>query len=93
MIQAVSKEQSILESLQTLTPQQQQSVLVIIEFLQLKTQKPEIQETVENEDEVISMLEAAKEFVGCLDSGLGDLSMKKQELKKGYKAIRSEKLS
>jgi hypothetical protein len=33
------------------------------------------------------MLEAAKEFIGCLDSGEGDLSMKKQDLKKGYKAI------
>ncbi len=33
------------------------------------------------------MLEVAKEFIGCLDSGVGDLSMEKQELKKGYKAI------
>ncbi|MBC6476225.1 MAG: DUF2281 domain-containing protein [Hormoscilla sp. GM102CHS1] len=84
MIQAVSKEQTILESLQTLSPQQQQSVLDFIEFLQFKTQKQEI---VEESGEVISMLEAAKEFVGCLDSGEGDLSMKKQDIKKGYKAI------
>ena len=87
MIQAVSKEQRISERLQTLTPQQQQSVLDFIEFLQFKTQKQEIQETVEDEGEVISMREAAKEFIGCLDSGVGDLSMKKQELKKGYQVI------
>ncbi|MBO1350612.1 MAG: hypothetical protein EBE86_026000 [Hormoscilla sp. GUM202] len=87
MIQAVSKEQTILERLQTLTPQQQQSVLDFIEFLQFKTPKQEILETVEDEEEVISMGEAAKEFIGCLDSGVGDLSMKKQELKKGYQAI------
>ena len=87
MIQAVSKEQTISERLQTLTPQQQQSVLVIIEFLQFKTQNQEIKETVEDEGEVISMREAAKEFIGCLDSGVGDLSMKKQELKKGYQVI------
>ena len=87
MIQAVSKEQTISERLQTLTPQQQQSVLDFIEFLQFKTQKQEIMETVEDEEEVISMREAAKEFIGCLDSGVGDLSMKKQELKKGYQVI------
>lgn len=67
MIQAVSKEQTILESLPTLSPQQQQSVLDFIEFLQFKAQKQE------ESGEVISMLEAAKEFVGCLDSGEGDL--------------------
>ncbi|MGK7921830.1 MAG: hypothetical protein AB4080_17690 [Trichodesmium sp.] len=33
------------------------------------------------EEEVISMLEAAQEFVGCLESEIGDLSLKKKELK------------
>jgi len=88
MIQAVSKEQTILERLETLTPEQQQSVLDFIEFLQFKMQK---QEVVQEKGEVISMLSAAKEFIGCLDSGEEDLSMKKQELKKGYKAICLEK--
>ncbi|MEM1169175.1 MAG: DUF2281 domain-containing protein [Cyanobacteria bacterium P01_H01_bin.35] len=33
------------------------------------------------EEEVISMLEAAQEFVGCLETGRNDLSLKKKELK------------
>ena len=33
------------------------------------------------EEEVISMLEAAQEFVGCLETGIDDLSLKKKELK------------
>ena len=91
MTQAVSKEQTILELLKTLNSQQLQSVLDFIEFLQFKAQKEEIVE--EEKGEVISMLEAAKEFVGCVDSGIGDLSLKKKELKKGYKTICEAKLS
>jgi len=40
-IQAVSNEQTILESLQTLSPQQQQSVLDFINFLQSQNKKIE----------------------------------------------------
>lgn len=74
MTPAVSNEQIILETMKKLTPQQQQEVLDFIEFLEFKRQKQEI---LEKEEKVISMLEAAKEFVGCLESGVGDLSMKK----------------
>ncbi|NEQ78058.1 MAG: hypothetical protein F6K23_36680 [Okeania sp. SIO2C9] len=74
MTQAISYEQIILESLKILTPKQQQDVLDFIEFLKFKGQKQEISE---KEEKVISMLEVAKEFVGCLESGVGDLSLKK----------------
>jgi len=90
MTQAVSREQTILELLKTLNSEQLHSVLDFIEFLQFKAQKSEIQE---EEGEVISVLEAAKEFVGCVDSGVGDLSLKKNELKKGYKPICEAELS
>ena len=91
MTQTVSKEQTILELLKTLNSQQLELVLNFLEFLQFKAQKQEIVE--EEEGEAISMLEAANEFVGCVDSGVGDLSLKKNELKKGYKTICEAKLS
>ena len=77
MTQAISQEKNILENLKKLTPQQQQEVLYFIEFLQFKGQKQKIYD---KEEEVISMLEATQEFVGCLESGIGDLSLKKKEL-------------
>ncbi|NES06364.1 MAG: DUF2281 domain-containing protein [Okeania sp. SIO2F4] len=79
MIQAISYEKIILESLKKLTPQQQQEVLYFIEFLQFKEQKKNLSD---KQEEVISMLEAAQEFVGCVESGIGDLSLKKKELNK-----------
>lgn len=78
MTQAISQEKTILETLKKLTPQQQQEVLDFIEFLQFKGQKQNLSG---KEEEVISILEAAQEFVGCLESGIGDLSLKKKELK------------
>ncbi|NES75578.1 MULTISPECIES: hypothetical protein [Okeania] len=74
MTQAISYEQIILENVKNLTLQQQQEVLDFIAFLKFKGQKQEISE---KEEKVISMLEAAKEFVGCLESGVGGLSLKK----------------
>ncbi len=82
MIQAVSKEQTILERLQTLSPQQQQSVLDFINFLQSQNQKIKYPTV---EDKPISAYEAAKEWVGCVDSGIGDLSYNKKYLQ-GYSA-------
>lgn len=53
------------EKLQTLTPQQQQSVIDFIEFLQFKAQKTEMTE----EEEPISAYESAKDLVGCVVCG------------------------
>lgn len=79
MLQAIDLKQIIINKLSTLTSEQQQEVLYFIEFLQFKTGKTINIE--EERQEPISFLEAAKEFVGCVE-GSSDLSMKKKELKK-----------
>lgn len=78
MTQATDKEQTILDRIRSLTPQQQQEVLNFIEFLQFKARKREIEE--EEKKEPISAYEAAKEFAGCVESGIGDLSYNKKYL-------------
>ncbi|MCA2643108.1 MAG: hypothetical protein EWV49_20490 [Microcystis aeruginosa Ma_QC_Ch_20071001_S25] len=80
MTLATTHQQTILEKLQTLNPQQQQQVIEFIEFLQLKADKTAIHE----EEREISALESAGDLVGCLDSGKGDLSLKKREFKKKH---------
>lgn len=79
MLQAIDIKEIIIEKLSSLTTEQQQQVLDFTEFLQFKAGK-----TINTEEErqkPISFLEAAKEFVGCVE-GSSDLSMKKKELKK-----------
>jgi hypothetical protein len=76
MTQATTHSQTILEKLQTLTPQQQQSVIDFIEFLQFKAEKKEI-----TEEKPISFYEAAKEYIGCVDGGPGDLATNKDYLR------------
>ena len=75
MIPATTHSQTILEKLNALTPQQQQEVIDFIEFLQFKAQKTEI-----TEEEPISAYESAKDLVGCVESGIGDLSYNKKYL-------------
>lgn len=75
MTQAISYEQIILENVKKLTPQQQQEVLDFIEFLHSKNQKLEIPTP---EKKPISAYEAAKQWVGGVDSGIGDLSYNKK---------------
>lgn len=64
--------QAILQKINTLTPQQQQEVIDFIEFLESKNAKTEV-----NETPAISAYEAAKQWVGSVNSGLGDLSTNK----------------
>jgi len=80
MLQAVDRKRMIVEELPNLTTEQQQQVLNFIEFLQFKAREAR---KVEEEQEPISFLEAAKEFVGCVE-GSSDLSMKKKELKRKF---------
>ena len=80
MTLANTHQQTILEKLQTLNPQQQQQVIEFIEFLQLKADNTAIHEG----EREISALESAGDLVGCLDSGKGDLSLKKKEFKKKH---------
>lgn len=77
MIQTIDRQQMIIEKLPNLTTQQQQQVLEFIEFLQFKAKQTT---KIETEPEPTSFLEAAKEFIGCVERPR-DLSMRKKDLK------------
>lgn len=77
MISATTHSQTILEKLNALTPQQQQEVIDFIKFLQFKAEKKEITE----EKNTVSFYEAAKEYIGCVDGGPGDLATNKDYLR------------
>ncbi|MEE3716302.1 hypothetical protein V2H45_06045 [Tumidithrix elongata RA019] len=56
-------------------PEQRLEVIKFVEFLEFKIGKTnQTQQTVESKQTTISFTEAAKEFIGCLDSDLEDLS-------------------
>ena len=76
MTQVISKEQEILDQVQTLTLQQQQQVLDFIEFLHYQTQKPK-QELEMEEQERLAFQEKLKKYAGCVDGGPGDLATNK----------------
>lgn len=78
MTLAINKKEVIIENLETLTGEQQDAVLEFIEFLRYKSQKQEEQQI--KEKHAISAYEAAKQWAGCVDSGLGDLSTNKAYL-------------
>ncbi|MEH2327677.1 hypothetical protein [Nostoc sp.] len=80
MTQAIDKEQMIIDEFKKLSTEKQQEVLNFIQFLQFKEmQKQEIIEDKEGEKQ-ISFLEAAKEFIGCVNGGPGDLATNKKYL-------------
>ncbi|OYD90227.1 hypothetical protein CDG76_31360 [Nostoc sp. 'Peltigera membranacea cyanobiont' 210A] len=80
MTQAIDKEQMIIDEVKKLSPEKQQEVLNFIEFLHFKElQKQETLQDTEKEKQV-SFLEAAKEFIGCIDGGPGDLATNKKYL-------------
>ncbi len=55
--------------------EQRNEVIKFIEFLEFKIGKiSHIQEELETDEKEVSFTEAAKEFIGCLDSNLEDLS-------------------
>jgi hypothetical protein len=75
--------QTILQTLQTLTPQQQQQVINYIEFLQYQTHKTDI---TQEPPTAPSFYDAAQEYIGSVDGGPGDLATNKDYLK-GRKSI------
>lgn len=84
MTQTLTLEQTLLEQFRNLNPQQQQEVITFIEFLHFKTnhqEKPD--HPTEETDKPLSFLEAAKEFIGCVE-GPEDLSQQKKLFKRGY---------
>jgi hypothetical protein len=66
----MSIEQAVLEKLRTLPTNKQQEVLDFVEFLQTKAKSEKLIPSKESE---ISFLDAAREFIGCVE-GPGDLS-------------------
>jgi hypothetical protein len=61
--------------IKSLPAEQQNEVIRFIEFLEFKFSKPiDSQEKIKTEEKEISFTEAAKDFIGCLDSNLEDLS-------------------
>ncbi|MFB2839150.1 DUF2281 domain-containing protein [Floridanema evergladense] len=68
MTQAINNEQLMIDEFKKLSTNQQQEVIDFIQFLQYKSQKDA------KETQPISAYEAAQQWAGCVDSGLGDLS-------------------
>jgi hypothetical protein len=66
----MSIEQAVLERLRTLPTQKQQEVLNFVEFLQTKVK---IDQEIPPEKPQVSFLEAARDWIGCVE-GPGDLS-------------------
>lgn len=62
-----------IQKIQQLPPEQWQKVLEFIEFLEYQSSRQQkALKTIETSE--VSFAEAAKEFMGCLDSDLEDLS-------------------
>jgi hypothetical protein len=58
-----------------LPAEQRNEVIRFIEFLEFKVSKPaQSQKQINTEKRELSFSEAAKDFIGCLDSNLEDLS-------------------
>jgi len=83
MTQAIDKEQIVIDGFKKLSPEKQEEVIDFIQFLQYKEMQK--QETLEDtgKEKQVSFLEAAKEFIGCIDAGHGDLATNKKYLE-GY---------
>lgn len=61
--------------IKNLPAEQHNEVIRFIEFLEFKVSKPiDSQTNIRTEEKEISFAEAAKDFIGCLDSNLEDLS-------------------
>ncbi len=83
MTPTITHQQEIIEQIQNLTPEQQDKVLEFIEFLQYKIRKSETKSiVVEQPEKPMSFAEAAKEFIGCVEGGPGDLSSNKDYLRR-----------
>lgn len=68
-----------IQKIQKLPPEQWQKLLEFIEFLEYQSSHQKTApKTIENPE--VSFAEAAKEFMGCLDSDLEDLSHNPQYL-------------
>ncbi|TVQ51182.1 MAG: hypothetical protein EA366_15835 [Spirulina sp. DLM2.Bin59] len=70
-----------IQKIQKLPPEQWLKIIEFVEFLEYQSsQQQKAPQTIESTK--ISFAEAAKEFIGCLDSDLEDLSHNPQYLEK-----------
>ena len=83
MTQAIDKQQMIIDEFKKLSPEKQQEVLNFIEFLQFQEMQKQEALKDKEEEKQVSFLEAAKEFIGYVDGGPGDLATNKKHLE-GY---------
>jgi hypothetical protein len=69
--------ETAIDKIKQLPAEQRNEVIKFVEFLEFKlSQREYIQEQIAENEKEISFAEAAKEFMGCLDSELEDLSYK-----------------
>ncbi|MEH2379846.1 MAG: hypothetical protein V7K27_13330 [Nostoc sp.] len=80
MTQAIDKEQIVIDEFKKLSPEKQEEVIDFIQFLQFKEMQKEEKIEDKEEEKQVSFLEAAKEFIGCIDGGPGDLATNKKYL-------------
>jgi hypothetical protein len=77
MTQAINKpiiqENTLLDKFRNLTIEQQQTILDFVEFMDSK-------KTESQENQEVSAYDLAKEWAGCVESGIGDLSTNKKYL-------------
>jgi hypothetical protein len=67
--------ESAIEKIQQFSPEQREEIIKFIEFIDFKSHQTQFNELVNKPKETqIFFTEAAKDFIGCLDSDLEDLS-------------------
>ena len=71
-------QQRVLEALQHLSPLEQQEVLDFAEFLESKRGRSANNE--QPEPTAVSFLDAARNYIGCLEGGPADLSTNKAHM-------------
>ncbi|MBP0020977.1 MAG: hypothetical protein J7647_25890 [Cyanobacteria bacterium SBLK] len=81
MSQTITKEDLLLERFNLLSSERQQQLLNFAAFL-LFQEKQQHEENEGAEQEPISFLESAKDLIGRVDGGPGDLATNKEYLKR-----------
>lgn len=67
--------ESAIQKIQQFSPEQKEEVIKFIEFVDFKSHQTQSNESIDKPKETqLSFTEAAKDFIGCLDSDLEDLS-------------------
>jgi len=63
--------ESAIQKIQQFSPEQKEEVIKFIEFVDSKSHQTELNELINKQTKIqVSFTEAAKDFIGCLDSDL-----------------------